>query len=57
MISVDMTWPKYVLLIIYIFALIGTVAQVGKARKPLDSGAASFSVVFTGILIALVLMA
>jgi hypothetical protein len=56
-IEVTMNWAKWVLVVIYILALLGTIASVGKPRKPLDSGAAAFSVVFTGVLISLVLIA
>jgi hypothetical protein len=57
MITVDMTWPKYVLVVIYALALLGTISQIGKPREPLSPGSASFSVVFTGLMVALVLVA
>ena len=57
LIEVSMSWAKWVLVVIYILSILGTVASVGKERKPLTSGSASFSVVIVGLMISLVLVA
>lgn len=57
LIEVSMNWAKWVLVVIYILSILGTITSVGKQRKPLTSEEAVFAVVFTGLMVSLVLVA
>jgi hypothetical protein len=52
-----MSWPKWVLIALYVFTALANVASVGKERKPLSPGVATASLVVTGILVVLVVLA
>lgn len=57
LIEVSMNWAKWVLVVVYILSILGTITSVGKQRKPLTSESAAFAVVFTGLMVSLVLVA
>lgn len=52
-----MTWPKYVLIALYVLSLVLTVLSIGKERKPYTPRDAAWLMVWTGGLAALVVLA
>lgn len=52
-----MTWPKIVLLAFYAISLLVTISTIGKTRKPLEPTTATISVVVTGLMAWLVVIA
>lgn len=52
-----MTWPKYVLIALYILSILGTIAGIGKPRKPTTPEFAIGALIMSAIMVSLVLLA
>lgn len=52
-----MTWPKYVLLVWFALASLATISTIGKERRPITPGAGALTLVMTGVLATLVVLA
>lgn len=52
-----MSWPKYVLLAFQALGVLLTVGQIGKVRKPLTPNIAAVSLIVSGVVAWLVVIA
>jgi hypothetical protein len=53
----DLTWPKIVLICLYAFSLLATIATIGRKREPITPGSAAFSTITIGLMVWLVVIA
>ena len=52
-----MSWPKWVILSWYALSMLVIIAKIGKERKPITPPEAALSLIFTGALAWLVVIA
>lgn len=52
-----LTWPKMVLLALFVLLALTNIAQIGKPRRPLEPGAVVIATVLQGVICWLIIIA